>query len=435
MPLFFPDNDKMLDIKLIRESPDIVRADLQKRGDDEKLQILEDIISDDANWRRRVIEVDELKAKRNKMAQEVGQLKKNGEDASTQIAQMQDLKAKIEEHDAQVQQFREQIDKKIMLIPNILHESVPVGEDDQKNVEVKTWGDIPKFDFELKSHADIAENLGLADFDRATRAAGAGFNYLKGDLALLDMALINYAVNFMVNKGYTLIEPPYMMRREPYEGVTDLGDFQDVMYKIEDEDLYLIATSEHPMAAMFMNEIIDEDDLPIKFVGFSPCFRKEIGAHGVDTRGLFRMHQFNKVEQFIFCKPEDSWKYHEELQKNTEEMFQALGLPYRVVNVCTGDIGNLAAKKYDIEVWFPRQDKYGEVTSCSNCTDYQARRLGIRSGKHGGKDKYVPHTLNNTAIATSRAMVAILENYQNVDGTVTVPEVLRPFMMGKELLE
>lgn len=435
LPLRFPANDIMLDIKLIRESPDIVRQDLQKRGDDEKLQILEDIISDDANWRRRVIEVDELKAKRNMMAGEVAQLKKAGEDAASQIAQMQELKSQIETQDAETQTLKEQISKKIMLIPNILHESVPVGADHENNAEVKKWGEIPKFDFELKSHADIAESLGLADFDRATRVAGAGFNYLKGDLALLDMALVNYAVNFMVKKGYTLIEPPYMMRREPYEGVTDLGDFQDVMYKIEDEDLYLIATAEHPMAAMFMNEIIDEDDLPLKYVGFSTCFRKEIGAHGVDTRGLFRMHQFNKVEQFIFCKPEDSWKYHEELQKNTEEMFQALGLPYRVVNVCTGDIGNLAAKKYDIEVWFPRQKKYGEVTSCSNCTDYQARRLGIRSGKHGGKDKYVPHTLNNTAIATSRAMVAILENYQNADGTVTVPEVLRPFMMGKELLE
>ncbi|MCK5024903.1 MAG: serine--tRNA ligase, partial [Thermoplasmata archaeon] len=390
---------------------------------------------DDTNWRQKVVEVDQLKAQRNRMAGEVAQLKKAGQDASAQIAQMQELKSQIEAQDAETQALKEQISNKLILIPNILHESVPVGEDDQKNVEVKTWGEISKFDFELKSHGDIAETLGLADFDRATRVAGAGFNYLKGDLALLDMALVNFAVNFMVNKGYTLIEPPYMMRREPYERVTDLGDFQDVMYKIEDEDLYLIATSEHPMAAMFMNEIIDEDDLPIKFVGFSTCFRKEIGAHGVDTKGLFRMHQFNKVEQFVFCKPEDSWKYHEELLQNTEEMFQALGLPHRVVNVCTGDIGNLAAKKYDIEVWFPRQGKYGEVTSCSNCTDYQARRLNIRSGKHGGKEKYVPHTLNNTAIATSRAMVAILENYQNADGTVTVPEVLRPFMMGKECLQ
>jgi len=434
LPLPIPDNDKMLDIKLIRESPEIVRENLQKRGDEEKLRLLEDIISDDSNWRKKVVEVDGLKARRNRMAQEVAQLKKTGQDASSHIAEMQELKARIENLDAEVQILKGSVEKKLMMVPNILHESVPVGADASDNVEIKKWGKIPEFDFELKSHADIAESLGLADFDRAARVAGAGFNYLKGDLALLDLALVNYAIDFMVRKGYTLIEPPFMMRREPYEGVTDLGDFQDVMYKIEDEDLYMIATSEHPMAAMFMNEIIDEDTLPLKFVGFSTCFRKEIGAHGVDTRGLFRMHQFNKVEQFIFCSPEDSWKYHEELQQNTEEMFQGLGLPYHVVNVCTGDIGNLAAKKYDIEVWFPRQGKYGEVTSCSNDTDYQARRLGIRSGKHGRKEKLVPHTLNNTAIATSRAMVAILENYQNDDGTVTVPEVLRPFMMGKDRL-
>ncbi|MCK4758314.1 MAG: serine--tRNA ligase, partial [Thermoplasmata archaeon] len=218
----------------------------------------------------------------------------------------------------------------------------------------------------------------------------------------------------------------------PYEGVTDMGDFESVMYKIENEDLYLIATSEHPMAAMFSDEIIDEGDMPIKLAGFSPCFRKEIGAHGVDTKGLYRMHQFNKIEQFIFCRPEDSWQYHEELLANTEEMYQRLGLPYRVVNVCTGDIGTLAAKKYDVEVWFPRQEKYGEVASCSNCTDYQARRLGIRLGKVGGDKKIIPHTLNNTALATSRTMVAILENYQNADGTITIPEVLRKFMGGKE---
>lgn len=431
---FIPDTDKMLDIKLIRENPDLIREDLRKRGDEEKLKILEEIILDDAEWRRKVSEVDGLKARRNRMAQEVAQLKKAGGDAAARIAQMQELKGQIDALDTEVQQLKSDAAEKLMLIPNILHESVPVGADESDNVEIKKWGKIPEFDFELKSHADIAEKLGLADFDRATRVAGAGFNYLKGDLALLDLALVNYAVNFMVNKGYTLIEPPYMMRRKPYEGVTDLGDFEDVMYKIEDEDLYLIATSEHPMAAMFMNEIIDEDDLPLKFVGFSTCFRKEIGAHGVDTRGLYRMHQFNKVEQFIFCKPEDSWDYHEELQRNTEEMFQGLGLPYHVVNVCTGDIGNLAAKKYDIEAWFPRQGKYGEVTSCSNDTDYQARRLGIRAGKHGGKDKYVPHTLNNTAIATSRVMVAILENYQNADGTVTVPGVLRRYMDGREIL-
>ncbi|MDO9538316.1 MAG: serine--tRNA ligase [Thermoplasmata archaeon] len=424
----------MLDIKLIRENSEIVRDSLRKRGDDEKIQMLEELVGKDQQWRQSLDKANALKAERNKIAKQIAEVKKVGGDASEQIKRSAEIPKEIARLDDETIALKTRVDEILMRLPNILHESVPVGADDSANVEVKKWGKPKEFNFELKSHGELAESLGLADFDRATKVAGAGFNYLKGDLALLDLALMNYAINCMVNKGYTLIEPPFMMRRSAYEGVTDLADFENVMYKIEDEDLYLIATSEHPMAAMFMDEIIDEDKLPLKYVGFSTCFRREIGAHGVDTKGLFRMHQFNKVEQFIFCQPEDSWKYHEELQANTEAMFQALGLPYHVVNVCTGDIGNLAAKKYDIEVWFPRQGKYGEVTSCSNCTDYQARRLNIRTGKHGGDKKSVPHTLNNTAIATSRAMVAILENYQNADGTVTVPEVLRQYMGGKEKL-
>ncbi len=424
----------MLDIKLIRDNPDIIRADLDKRGDTDKKELLESLISQDKEWRQNLKDADQLKAQRNKMAPEIAQMKKSGQDASAVITQMKDLKDEIEKLDATNTTLREKIDHGMMRLPNILHESVPVGEDDTVNVAIKTWGDIPDKTFELKPHAELAEALGIADFERAGKVSGAGFNYLMGDLALLDLAIINFAVEFMISKGYLLVEPPFMLKREPYEGVTDMGDFEDVMYKIEGEDLYLIATSEHPMAAMFQGEILAEEDMPRKFVGFSPCFRKEIGAHGVDTKGLFRMHQFNKIEQFIFCKPEDSWALHEELLANTEEMYQLLGLPYRVVNVCTGDIGNLAAKKYDVEVWFPRQDKYGEVASCSNCTDYQARRLGIRMGKVGGGEKTTPHTLNNTALATSRTMVAILENYQNEDGTITIPEVLRKFMGGKHTI-
>jgi len=424
----------MLDIKAIRDNPEIVRQSLLKRGDEAKLQMLEDLIQKDILWRQSQEKANSLKAERNSLSRKIAETKRSGGDASQFLVRSAEIPKEITALDQETLALRSQVDEMLMRLPNVLHESVPIGKDDSANVVVKTWGKPQKFDFELKSHGELAESLGLADFDRAARISGAGFNYLKGDLALLDLALVKYAIDFLVAKNYTLIQPPFMMRRAPYEGVTDMGDFEKVMYKIEDEDLYLIATSEHPMAAMFMDEIIDEDSLPIKFVGFSPCFRREIGAHGVDTKGLFRMHQFNKVEQFIFCKPEDSWTHHEELQANTEEMFQGLGLPYRVVNVCTGDIGNLAAKKYDIEVWFPRQAKYGEVTSCSNCTDYQSRRLNIRCGKHGSDRKSVPHTLNNTAIATSRAMVAILENYQNADGTVTIPEILRPYMGGKNLL-
>lgn len=427
----------MLDIKLIRENPDIIREDLRKRGDEAKLALLDRIINDDIEWRNNKVEVDRLKNQRNTLSREIAELMKAGGDAPPDVeakkASTKEINQKIADMDLDIEGAKERIDHGLMNLPNILHESVPVGADDTANVEVSTWGEVPDFNFELLSHGDLAEKMGLADFDRAARVAGTGFNYLLGDLALLDLAIINFAVDFLNSKGYKAVEPPFMMRRTPYEGVTDLGDFEDVMYKIHDEDLYLIATSEHPMAAMFMDEIIDEDTLPLKFVGFSPCFRREIGAHGVDTKGLYRMHQFNKVEQFIFCSPEESWQLHEELLANTEEMYQKLGLPYRVVNVCTGDIGTLAAKKYDVELWFPRQNKYGEAASCSNCTDYQARRLNIRCGKQGG-DKRVAHTLNNTALATSRTMVAILENYQNADGSVTVPEVLRKYMGGKERL-
>jgi len=423
----------MLDIKLIRDNADIVKADLQKRGEGDKLALLDELMLNDKQWRQALERVNELKHERNKLSKEIAEAKKQDSDATTIIARSSEVPKEINGMDEAARKLKAKADSTLMRLPNILHESVPVGADAEANVEVRKWGEPLTPDFQLLSHGELAEKHGLADFDRAAKVAGAGFNYLKGDLALLDLALVNYSVNFMVEKGYTLIEPPFMMRRAPYEGVTDLADFENVMYKIEDEDLYLIATSEHPMAAMFMDEIIDEDSLPIKLVGMSPCFRKEIGAHGVDTKGLFRMHQFNKIEQFIFCEPDDSWTFHEELQQNTEEMYQGLGLPYRVVNVCTGDIGSIATKKYDIEVWFPRQGKYGEVTSCSNCTDYQARRLNIRTGKQGG-DKRTPHTLNNTAIATSRTMVAILENFQNEDGTVTIPEVLRPFMGGKSTL-
>ncbi|MFH0815662.1 MAG: serine--tRNA ligase [Methanobacteriota archaeon] len=422
----------MLDPKLVRENPDVIRRDLEKRNDGAKLELLGQVVAQDAEWRKLTEEVNNLRHERNDIARKIAETKKAKGDATALMERAAEIPRKIDEAGARLDELRHAVDAGLMRLPNILHESVPVGKDDVANVVVMSWGEPRAFDFELKNHGELAEALGLADFDRAARISGAGFNYLKGDLALLDLALVNYAVHFMTSKGYTLVEPPYMMRREAYEGVTDLSDFENVMYKIEGEDLYMIATSEHPMAAMYMGEIIDEDLLPIKLVGMSPCFRREIGARGVDTKGLFRMHQFNKVEQFIFCRPEDSWKFHEELQSNSEEMIKGLGLPFRVVNVCTGDIGTLAAKKYDIEVWFPRQGKYGEVTSCSNDTDYQARRLGIRYGKHGGEKKGVPHTLNNTAIATSRIMVAILENCQNADGSVTIPEALRKYMGGKD---
>jgi len=322
-----------------------------------------------------------------------------------------------------------------MRLPNILHESVPVGKDDSENAEIKRVGTPRTFDFEVKNHGQLASEQGWADFERAAKTSGAGFYFLKGNLVLLDMALQRYAIDLLVRKGFTPVIPPYMINRTSYEGVTDLGDFEKVMYKIDGDDAYLIATSEHPIGAMYQDEIFEEKDLPLRLAGISPCFRREIGAHGLDTKGLFRVHQFTKVEQFVYCMPEDSWQIHEELLANAEEIFQGLGLPYRVVNICTGDIGTVAAKKYDIEAWMPREGAYKEVVSCSNCTTYQAVRLNIKvRDKSDFESKQHLHTLNSTAIATSRVIRAILENFQDADGTVTVPEVLVPYMNGQKTL-
>ena len=425
----------MLDIKLIREHPEIVRNDLKKRGDLEKLKMLDDLIEYDKHWRRLLTEVNELRHRRKVVTAEIASLKKRSEDVSRQMEEAKRIPQNIKKLENQVEEYKEKVDRILLRLPNILHESVPFGKDESENVVVKIVGKPPKFDFEPKSHVEIALNLGLIDFDRAAKVAGHGFYYLKGDLARLDYAIMNYTIDFLGKRGYTLIEPPFMMRKKPYLGVTDLEFFGDQLYKLKNEDLYLIATSEHPMAATFMDEVIGKKDLPIKFVGVSPCFRKEVGAHGKYTKGLFRVHQFNKIEQFIFCLPEDSWKFHEELQRNSEDLYQGLGLHFRVVNVCTGDIGIIAAKKYDIEVWMA-DGTYREAGSNSNCTGYQARRLNIRfREKEGQAPAGFVHTLNNTALATSRTIIAILEQYQQEDGSVIIPEVLRPLMGGIEKLE
>ena len=316
-----------------------------------------------------------------------------------------------------------------MSIPNILHESVPYGVGEEDNVVVKEWGGKPDFDFDIHSHVDLLETLDIGDIPRAARIAGSRFYYLKNELVLLDIAMQQMALEMLVKRGYTPIYPPFMMRREPYEGVTDLANFENVMYKIEGEDLYLIATSEHPMAGMYMGEVLEPTDLPLKLAGVSACFRKEAGSHGKDTKGIFRVHQFNKVEQFVFSLPEESWGIHEELIKNEEDFVQALKLPYRIVNTCTGEIGIVAAKKYDLEFWFPGQQMYREGGSCSNCTAYQATRLNIKYRlKKGGTEKAYPHTLNSTLMANPRTMVAIIENYQKEDGSVEIPKALQKYL-------
>ncbi|MEM0007075.1 MAG: serine--tRNA ligase [Candidatus Bathyarchaeia archaeon] len=426
----------MLDIKLIREKPELVRENLQRRGEPEFLRMLDELIECDKLWRQHLTRLNDLRRERNRITMEIATAKRKGVDATQMVSKAKEIDKEIVNLEQLVGEYEEKVRYYLMRLPNLLHDSVPIGKDEHDNVTVRTWGKIPRFNFPVKDHIELGLSLDIMDIERAGKIAGARFFYLKREGVLLDIALLNFALEEMVKKGYTPIEPPFMMRRKPYEGVTALSDFEDSLYKIENEDLYLIATSEHPMAAMFMNEVLKAEDLPIKFVGISPNFRKEAGAHGKDTRGIFRTHQFNKVEQFIFCKPEDSWKFHEELIRNAEELVQKLGLPYRVVNVCTGDIGTVAAKKYDIEVWMPAQNAYREIISCSNCTDYQARRLNIRyREKEGEPPKGFVHTLNSTALATGRTIVAILENYQQADGSVVIPEVLRKYMGGLEKIE
>jgi seryl-tRNA synthetase len=425
--------DAMLDIKLVREKPDLVKTNLAKRGSLETVQMLDDLIVVDKEWRLNLTKLNDLRHERKQITMEIARLKKARLEATEEVTKAQDVDQKVTIMEKQVAEEEQRIRDYLMRLPNLLDESVPLGRDSNDNVEVKIWGDTPKFDFPVRNHIDLALELDLVDMERAGKVAGSRFFYLKNEVAMLDMALMSFAVEELSKKGYIPILPPFLMKREAYEGVTALADFADVLYKEENEDLYLIATSEHPMAAMFMNETLKEQDMPIKLAGVSTCFRKEAGAHGKDTRGIFRTHQFNKVEQFIFCKPEDSSKLHEELLQNAEDLLQKLGLAYRVVNVCTGDIGTVAAKKYDIEAWMPAQNGYREVVSCSNCTDYQARRLGIKyREKEGASPIGNVHTLNSTAIATGRTIVAILENNQNADGSISIPEVLRKYMGNKE---
>jgi len=423
----------MLDIKLIRENPDQVKANLVKRGNPVSLQMLDDLITLDKAWRLNNTKLNDLRHERKQVTIEIAKLKKACKEANNEFTKAQDIDQKIKLSEKKVFEQEAKIREYLLNLPNLLDDSVPFGKDSTDNVTIKTWGTIPAFTFPVKNHIDLSLALDQIDMERAGKVSGARFFYLKNEVAMLDMALMSFAIDELDKKGYVPIIPPYLMKHDAYEGVTALGDFADVLYKLEKEDLYLIATSEHPLAAMYMNEVLKEQDMPLKLAGISTCFRKEAGAHGKDTRGIFRTHQFNKVEQFIFCKPEESAKLHEELLKNAELLLQKLGLAYRVVNVCTGDIGTVAAKKYDIEAWMPAQNGYREVVSCSSCTDYQARRLGVRyREKEGAPPKGFVHTLNSTAIATGRTIVAIMENNQNEDGTINIPQPLRKYLGNRE---
>lgn len=420
----------MLDPNLLRTHPETVKANLTRRNILGLPQLVDQFLDFDREWRELTQLAEKLRAERNTISRRIAELKKAGQSAAAELQQAASIPKQIAHAEERQRTIAEQRDALLYTIPNMLHHAVPDGKGEGDNATVKLVGKKPKFSFPVQSHVDLLEQLNLADLERAAKISGARFWFLRGDLVRLDMALQHYALDFMAKCGFTAVKPPFMMGRKAYEGVTDLGDFANVMYKIEGEDLYLIATSEHPLTAMFMDETLEH--LPIKLAGISSCFRKEAGAHGKDTKGIFRGHQFDKIEQIIICKPEDSWKFHEELLRNAVEFFKSLGLHFRVISICTADIGTIAAKKYDLEVWMPAQQAYREVVSCSNCTDYQARRLKIRYRTPDG-NKLV-HTLNSTCVATSRALVAILENFQDTKGNIHIPKVLQPYMQGQKII-
>ena len=425
----------MLDIYLFREKHEIIRADHDKRGlPHDKI---DRVIHFDKLWLNLQHQTNQLRQKKNTAAKGISEAKKAGDEAKAKaiLSEVASLGKEISELEQQTEDALTQRDTIRMSIPNILHDAVPQGADESGNTVHSTYGEKPQFDFEPRTHNELITMNKWVDLKRAAKISGSRFYFLKGDLARLELALQTYAVDFIRQRGYTFVQPPVMMNRQAYEGVTDLGDFETVMYGVEPDKYYMIATSEHPLTSMYMGETIPEEQLPLKVVGVSPCFRREVGSHGQSDLGIWRVHQFTKVEQIVIAKPEDSWELHEELLQNCIDLWNELELHYEVVNICTGDMGTVAARKYDIEAWLPGAAQYKEVVSCSNCTDYQANRLQIKYGQPGHSNQPIVHTLNSTAVATSRALVAIMEQNQLADGSVRIPEVLIPLMGGQATLE
>jgi len=419
----------MLDIKMIRENPESIRKMLKDRDVQFDLDLL---LKLEKKRREMIISTDNLRKKKNEMSIKISETKKTGSDAASIIQEMQVVSKELTNLEEVQNKTESEYSKLALTIPNILHESVPCG-DNSANKEIRKWGAAPQFDFEVKDHIDISESLNLLELERAAKTAGARFYYLRGDLVKLNQALIQFGLDFLSEKGYTMFQPPYMINRKSMEGAVILDDFEDVIYKIEDQNLYLIGTSEHAMVSMYSDEILDGNSLPARYAAISPCFRKEAGAHGKDQKGIFRVHQFEKIEQFVFSKPEDSWKAHENMIAITEEFFQKLEIPHRVVLLSSGDMGKISAKTYDLEVWMASQNAYREAVSCSNCLDYQSRRLKIRFRDKTNEDTQYIHTLNSTLVATERTMVTIMENFQTKDGHVNIPNVLQKYM-GKKTI-
>src|SRR3989344_7534168 len=416
----------MLDRKWVREHPDLVRQTLVKKYQEDKLSFVDEFLDVDAAWRAKKMEEDSLRKLRNTLSLQVSDLKKKGQDASLILKQVQEIPQKIAEVAKEAETLDGYLTTLLSKLPNTMHPSVPSGRDDKENVEIKRFGEPKQFSFPVKNHVEPLEALDLVDFDASAKTSGNGFYFLKGELGLLNQALIRFAMESMFKKGYLYIEPPLMLHKPVLAAAVDVNAFSDTIYAVQDDDLCLIGTSEHSLLAMHTGAVFTEGELPKKYFSYSMCFRKEIGSHGINEKGLWRTHQFNKVEQFIFCKPEDSWKFYEELRNNSEQLFQKLKLPYRIVECCTGDLAMWKAKSEDIEVYRPTTKDYGEVTSLSNCTDYQARDLNIKFKNDKGENEVV-HTLNNTAMATSRALVVLMENYQQKDGSIKIPEVLQKY--------
>ena len=415
----------MLDPKLIREKPQMIQDMLKARSVDFDLEGLVEV---EQKRREFIVKTDDLRKKKNELALLISHRKKKGEDIAPTLIEMKDISSKLTEFETEQTIIENKYSKLSLTVPNLIHDTVPIGSDEQDNKEIKKWGNVPGFDFKINDHIDISENLGLVDLERAAKVAGSRFYYMKNDLVRLNQSLIHYALDFLAEKEYSLVQPPYMINRESMEGAVIADDFEDVIYKVEQEDLYMIGTSEHAMAAMHSKEIMDGKDLPIRYAGISPCFRKEAGAHGRDQKGIFRVHQFDKIEQFVFSRPEESWKEHEKMLAVAEEFYQNLEIPHRVMLLSTGDMGKISAKTYDIEAWMAGQNAYREIVSCSNCLDFQARRLKIRFRDKTNEETRFLHTLNSTLIATTRVIVSIMENFQTKDGHITIPQVLQRYM-------
>ena len=422
----------MIDIKLIRENPELVKANIKKKFQDEKLPLVDKVLKLDEEWRKIKFEEDRLRSERNNISKQISEAKKAGSSATALMKKAKDIPEEIEKLGSKKEKLEEEIKKIMMTIPNIIHNSVPIGKDDKENKEIKKFGENKVPAFEIKHHAEIAEKNGWADFDSARETSGNGFYYLTGDLAILHEALLAFARDFMIKQGFEFVIPPFMIRRKVVEGVMSFKEMDAMMYKIDGEDLYLIGTSEHSMIGRFIDKVIPNKKIPLTLTSYSPCFRKEVGSHGIEEKGLYRLHQFEKQEMIVICEPEDSYKWYDKMLQFTVDVFRKLDIPVRTLECCSGDLADLKAKSADVEAWSPRQKKYFEVGSCSNLTDAQARRLNIRIE---GKGKiYFAHTLNNTVLASPRALIAFLENNQQKDGTIKIPEALQPYMFGKKFI-